>query len=229
MADGGRRARLAPTVTSSWRPYWQGRWWHTPRGLYWVSHDPWSPAVYHYGTWDLHSRWGWLWYPGYSYAPSHVYWYWGPSYTAWVPYGYYTRYYRHRFADFSFGFRFGHYGWAGGYWDPFDYWTFCPTRYFGYRRQHRYLHHGYDLRKRGGRLERGFITTDTRRITPDRWNRPDVVARGFDEDLRKRQVRRADLPDVNDFVGRRDLTTPCAGASWSPTGQRRSSAVARPG
>ncbi len=198
-----------PSVASTWRPYWQGRWWHTPRGLYWVSADPWA-STYHYGTWDHHTRLGWLWYPGYAYAPAHVYWYWGPSYTAWVPYGYYTRFYRPRFAGFGFGgfgFRWGHYGWAGGTWNPFYDWVFCPTRYFGYRNQYRYHDYGYRLRRRGA-LERGFITTDTRRITPDRWNRHDLVRRTFDDDLRGRRIRSADLPDVNDFLSRKELSEP---------------------
>ena len=200
-----------PRVANTWRPYWNGRWTHTPRGLYWVSGDPWGPSVYQYGNWDFSNRFGWLWYPGYNYAPSHVYWYWGPSYTAWVPTGFYTNFYRNRFAGFGggFGFRFGHYGWGGGFWDPFDNWIFCPTRYFGFRGQRRYLDFGHRLRRRGHRLERGFITTDTRRITPDRWNRPDLVRRAFDDDLRRRGgVRSADLPEVNDFLSRKELSAP---------------------
>ncbi|MEM1250545.1 MAG: DUF6600 domain-containing protein, partial [Acidobacteriota bacterium] len=233
---GGTRA-WRPRVANDWRPYWNGRWSHTPRGLYWVSGDPWGPSVYQYGNWDFNNRFGWLWYPGYNFAPSHVYWYWGPSYTAWIPTGFYTNFYRNRFgfglgfggfggfgfgrAGFGrygfgglgfgrgFGFRAGHYGWGGGFWDPFDNWIFCPTRYFGYRGQRRYLDYGQRLRRRGGRLERGFITTDTRRITPDRWNRPDLVRRAFDDDLRRRGgLRTADLPEVNDFLARKQLSEP---------------------
>ena len=47
----------------------QGRWAETPGGYYWVSYDPWNPVTYHYGDWRWHDVWGWLWYPGWTFAP----------------------------------------------------------------------------------------------------------------------------------------------------------------
>ncbi|MEM7048122.1 MAG: DUF6600 domain-containing protein [Acidobacteriota bacterium] len=194
----GRRA-WRPRVAVDWRPYWQGHWRSTSLGLTWVSGEPWGWVPYHYGSWSRHRHHGWVWYPGYRFAPAWVYWYFGPSHTAWVPVGHYTHHYRrHR------GFRFGLYGWAGGHYDYYRYWTFCPSRYFGSRHYRRHYVHGRDWHRRYGKRDvpRGILTTDTRRITPERWNEPREVMRV----LRTRPSGdlRADLPDVTPFVARRD-------------------------
>jgi len=117
---------------------------------------------YHYGTWDYLPAYGWAWQPGYAFAPAWVYWYWGPSYVGWCPIGLYTGFYGNFFASF----RFGLYGWAGGGWGGFRHWNFCGVGHFFDR----------DWNRRGfgggrgffphGRLARGVITTDARRITP---------------------------------------------------------------
>jgi len=87
------RQAWKPEVEDDWQPYSRGRWTHTPAGLYWVARDPWGPLTYHYGSWNLYPGHGWLWFPSAIYSPSHVYWYWGPSYVGWIPRGYYQRYY----------------------------------------------------------------------------------------------------------------------------------------
>lgn len=204
-----------PRVGADWRPYWQGRWTSTPVGLTWVSSEPWGWVPYHYGTWDNSPGFGWVWFPGNRFATAWVYWYWGPSYTAWVPVGYYTRHYDPYYRS---GFRYGVYGWAGGDWGLFADWVFCPTGYFGSRHQERYLHDGrnWDRRHGADRVPRGVITTDTRGITPDRWHKPDevmTVLRTRPSELARadgagkpRGLRGADLelPDVTPFVARRD-------------------------
>ncbi|MDH3254813.1 MAG: FecR family protein, partial [Acidobacteriota bacterium] len=112
----GRRA-WRPSVRVGWRPYSDGWWVHTPSGLSWVAYEPWGWVTSHYGAWDYLPGYGWLWFPGASYSPAWVYWYWGPTHTAWVPTGYYTRFYGPRY---GWDFHYGVYGWAGGYWDSWS-------------------------------------------------------------------------------------------------------------
>ena len=188
------RRAWRPDVEDDWQPYSRGRWTHTPAGLYWVARDPWGPLTYHYGSWNMHPGYGWLWFPSAIYSPSHVYWYWGPSYVGWIPRGYYQRYY----GGLGLGLRYGLYGWAGGFWDPFNSWIFCPTGYLGYGRGYTY---GRSLRRRHPKLSRGIITTDTNGIDYRNWRDPNAVQQvllskhpRFSED---------ELPDVTDFVARR--------------------------
>ena len=188
------RRAWQPETEDDWQPYSRGRWTHTPAGLYWVARDPWGPLTYHYGSWNLHPGYGWLWFPSSIYSPSHVYWYWGPSYVGWIPRGYYQRYY----GGLGFGLRYGLYGWAGGFWDPFNTWIFCPPGYLGYGRGYTY---GRSLRRRHPKLARGIITTDTNGIDYRNWRDPQATQqvllgkrRGFSE---------SELPDVTDFVARR--------------------------
>jgi len=186
-----------PRVDNGWRPFWHGRWVSTPSGLTWVAYEPWGWVPYHYGTWDYLPAYGWVWAPGYVYSPAWVYWYWGPSYTGWCPVGYYTRFYRHRFADP--GFRFGVYGWAGGDWGPFTRWSFVDVGHFGHRHLDRFAVAGDRLRDEGrlARMPRGLITTDTRRITPARWSHPrDVIG------ILASGPGGSQLPDVTPFVAR---------------------------
>ncbi|HYL05292.1 MAG TPA: FecR family protein, partial [Thermoanaerobaculia bacterium] len=104
----GRQYWQPNEADSGWSPYWEGHWDSTPSGQFWVSSEPWGWVPYHYGTWDYLPTYGWAWQPGYAFAPSWVYWYWGPSYVGWCPIGFYTGFY----GGFFGGFRFGHYGWA---------------------------------------------------------------------------------------------------------------------
>ena len=192
------RQAWKPEVEDDWQPYSRGRWTHTPAGLYWVARDPWGPLTYHYGSWNLYPGHGWLWFPSAIYSPSHVYWYWGPSYVGWIPRGYYQRYY----GGLGFGLRHGLYGWAGGFWDPFNTWIFCPSGYLGYGRGYTY---GRSLRRRNPKLSRGIITTDTNGIDYRNWRNPDAARQVL---LSKHpRLSESELPDVTDFVARRaDLT-----------------------
>lgn len=209
VSVGSRYAWHPYGVDNSWRPYWDGRWTYTPSGLTWVSNEPWGWSTYHYGSWDYAPGYGWVWYPGSVYSPAWVYWYWGPSHVGWCPSGYYSRHYGRSGFD---GFRYGVYGWAGGGWGGFLDWSFVPTRYFGRHDQRRYCHSGSAYRDRFGLhdVPRGIITTDTRRITPDRWQRPTEVI----DVLRRTPLdtrpggRIAELPDVSGFVDRRKEIAP---------------------
>ena len=106
-----------PYVTTGWRPYYNGHWVYGRGGaLVWVSYEPWGWVPYHYGRWGYDASWGWLWFPGISYAPAWVYWMYGPGYVGWAPMGWYDCYrpyydwaYR-PYARFGFGFDYGWYG-----------------------------------------------------------------------------------------------------------------------
>lgn len=192
-ADNRRLWR--PRVDPGWQPYSHGRWTYTPSGLTWVAYEPWGWVPYHYGTWDYLPAYGWVWEPGRVYSPAWVYWYWGPSQVGWCPVGYYTRYYGRHHG----GFRSGVYGWAGGTWDHFDRWSFVSIDHFGRRDQHRWSRRGRDFGSRGTPVPRGIITTDTSRITPNRWRRPNDVMRELEQ---RRPHRDRELPDVTSFVAR---------------------------
>ncbi|HEX9671336.1 MAG TPA: DUF6600 domain-containing protein, partial [Thermoanaerobaculia bacterium] len=195
-----------PRVAVGWRPYHYGRWAYTPAGYFWVTSEPWGWVPYHYGTWDYVPAYGWLWYPGRTFAPAWVYWYWGSSHIGWCPVGYYTHWYNRGWGG---GFRHGVYGWVGGDWGHFGDWNFVPYNHFGRRDLHRWARAGRDLRDtRPGGLGRGILTTDTRSLTPDRLGDP----RGAQEILRRRDVTprgaAGDLPDVTPFIERRNELPP---------------------
>jgi uncharacterized protein DUF6600/FecR-like protein len=190
-----------PTVDGGWRPFTDGYWTYTPAGLSWVATEPWGWVPYHYGSWDFLPGYGWVWEPGTVFSPAWVYWYWGPSYVGWCPIGFYTGWYGRRFHDPAF--RFGVYGWAGGDWGHFAHWNFVGIHHFGHRGLNRWIERGGavrgDLRgdMRMRQLPRGIITTDTRGITPRRWNQPQQVSAVL------RGGGRRELPDVTSFVARR--------------------------
>ena len=195
--DTDDRRAWRPYVTgNNWRPYYNGRWAYTPRGLYWVSGDPWSPVTYHYGAWEYDLHHGWLWYPASVWAPAHVYWYWGPSYTGWMPIGYYSRYYRPYYP--GFGLHWGAYGWVGGSWNPFYNWNFCHTNYFWNRYPHHYYGYGRDFAHHGD-LARGILTTDTGNIDRGQFGRPELVHTALERGWKPR-VAGDQLPDANPFV-----------------------------
>ena len=102
-------------VTAGWRPYLYGRWAWTDHGWYWVSEEPWAWAVYHYGRWYCDDYYGWIWIPGYEWAPAWVEWRIGGSYVGWAPLGPYAVF------SISFGVYYTRH-WA----TPYHYWSFVP-------------------------------------------------------------------------------------------------------
>lgn len=200
----GQRRLWRPNVEAGWRPYWQGRWAYTPAGLTWVSYEPWGWVPYHYGSWDFIPGWGWGWEAGRVWAPSWVYWYWGPRYASWCPVGYYTRHYGYP------GYHDGIYGWAGGYgggyggYGGWDDWNFVDINHIGRRDQHAYSRKGRDIKDQLRDLQRGIITTDTRGVTPERWKNPGSVLRV----LQERGEKGGQLPDVTPFVARQPKLPP---------------------
>jgi hypothetical protein len=70
----------------NWRPYCQGgHWVMTDAGWYWQADDPWGAMVFHYGRWTLDPNAGWIWVPGYNWAPSWVAWRRTDGFYGWAP------------------------------------------------------------------------------------------------------------------------------------------------
>lgn len=163
-----------PYVSTGWRPYWEGYWAYTPTGLTWVSHEPWGWFPYHYGSWDLHDHYGWLWYPGFRYATAHVHWYWGSLHVGWIPTRYYNRYH-HRYGYDRSQYAHGH-----GSWRNYTHWTFVPTRFLGDRGQHHAHHDSSVFRDReGGLLPNGQLTNDTSGMRRAYWRDSGEAHRAF--------------------------------------------------
>lgn len=77
-----------PNEGGDFRPYGsRGHWVMTEYGNTWVTDDPWGWAVYHYGRWTYDSYYGWVWIPGYEWAPAWVSWRFGGGYSGWAPLG----------------------------------------------------------------------------------------------------------------------------------------------
>ncbi len=77
-----------PNEGGDFRPYGsRGHWVMTDYGNTWVSDDPWGWACYHYGRWTYDNYYGWVWVPGYEWAPAWVTWRYGGGYSGWAPLG----------------------------------------------------------------------------------------------------------------------------------------------
>ena len=70
---------------ANWAPYTNGHWVSTDQGWTWVSDEPWGWATYHYGRWANIDDVGWVWVPGYRWAPAWVSWRSGGGYCGWAP------------------------------------------------------------------------------------------------------------------------------------------------
>lgn len=73
------------SVRYGWRPYWDGRWVWTRYGWYWVATEPFGWIVFHYGRWYYDDYYGWIWIPGYEWAPAWVEWRYNDAYIGWAP------------------------------------------------------------------------------------------------------------------------------------------------
>src|SRR5471032_2302051 len=59
---------------TDWRPYSDGYWAHTDEGWLWNSYEDFGWATYHYGRWTRLKDYGWVWVPGFEWAPAWVAW-----------------------------------------------------------------------------------------------------------------------------------------------------------
>ena len=69
-----------------WRPYFNnGYWKYTDAGWFWQSELPYGDIVFHYGRWLRDFRSGWVWIPGYDWAPAWVSWRHADGFAGWAP------------------------------------------------------------------------------------------------------------------------------------------------
>jgi hypothetical protein len=74
-----------PSVNSDWKPFMNGRWEYTDHGWLWVSADKWGGTTYNYGRWWNSPKYGWVWLPGYTWAPGWVRWKITDDHIGWAP------------------------------------------------------------------------------------------------------------------------------------------------
>jgi hypothetical protein len=169
-------------VSSGWRPYFDGRWCWTDEGWYWASDEPWAWATYHYGRWYFDDFYGWVWVPGYDWAPAWVEWRYGGGAIGWAPLSPY--------AIFTVGFGI-HYR---SYWmTPHSWWSFVDCRYIGDRDIHRYVYRSENNTRYIGR---------TRSAGSVRYDGGRIVSRGPEKGYIERygnvRLERAEIRDVED-------------------------------
>ena len=87
-------------VSRNWQPYTYGRWVYTSYGWFWDSDEPFGDVVFHYGRWYYDTWEGWVWVPGYDWAPAWVEWRYDDDYIGWAPLSPYAIF------DASYGIRF---------------------------------------------------------------------------------------------------------------------------
>ena len=116
-------------VGPDWRPYTVGRWIWTADGWYWYSDEPWGWAAYHYGRWYYDEFYGWVWIPGYEWAPAWVEWRYGGDYIGWAPLGPY--------AVFSINIGIVY---RTSWVTPQYYWSFVHCRYVSHSHVNRYVY-----------------------------------------------------------------------------------------
>src|SRR5215208_4615128 len=56
------------------RPFYRGYWVETEYGSTWEAEEPFGDLTSHYGRWVYDPYDGWLWVPGYTWAPAWVAW-----------------------------------------------------------------------------------------------------------------------------------------------------------
>lgn len=116
-------------VYTDWRPYTVGRWCWTNYGWYWLSDEPWGWAVFHYGRWYYDDYYGWIWIPGYDWAPAWVEWRYSPDYIGWAPLGPYAVF------NISWGVHY-----RTRWYTPVHWWSFVPCKYVAHPNVHRYVY-----------------------------------------------------------------------------------------
>lgn len=72
-------------VNADWKPYMNGKWIYTNHGWLWQSKDAWGNSTYNYGRWYNSRKYGWVWMPGYAWAPAWVRWKVSNDHVGWAP------------------------------------------------------------------------------------------------------------------------------------------------
>jgi len=180
--DGGNYVWHPSGVDPDWRPYTDGHWVWTDDGWYWASDEPWAWATYHYGRWYYDDTYGWVWMPGYEWAPAWVEWRYGDDCIGWAPLSPYAVF------SVNWGVHYRRY-WA----TPYYYWSFVDCRYMGYGDMHRYIYRTSENARFIGR---------TRTAGSVRYDGGRIVTRGPEREYVERrggvQIPRASLVDVRE-------------------------------
>ncbi|MBI5020602.1 MAG: hypothetical protein HZB59_04135 [Ignavibacteriales bacterium] len=164
----------------SWRPYIEGRWIWTDYGWYWVSHEPFGWATYHYGRWNYDDYYGWIWVPDNEWGPAWVDWRYDDDYIGWAPLPPIATF------SISVGITFSRH-WV----TPMHYWNFIPFRHFTSERVTEYIqpidrvrriyngtHEGYRIRGEDNRIiNRGIDLSTIEQRTNSRVRRTEIVDR----------------------------------------------------
>ncbi len=165
--NGGVYAWHPYGVAVGWRPYTVGEWVWTDDGWYWMSDEPWGWATYHYGRWYYDDFYGWVWVPGYQWAPAWVDWRYGDDCIGWAPLGPYA----------VFSVNVGIF-YRTPWHTPYSWWSFADYRYFGSPGIHRHLYMVNDNRRLFG---------STRGAGNIRWSGGRVVGGGPDREIVERR------------------------------------------
>ena len=189
-------------VDADWRPYSYGRWAWTDYGWYWASDEPWSWAVYHYGRWYYDDYYGWVWIPGYDWAPAWVEWRYGGDCVGWAPLGPYAVF------STSFGI-FYRTSWV----TPYRYWCFTDWRYMTHPGLHQYVYRSQENTRFIGR---------TRPAGSVQYEGGRIVSRGPERQFVERRGNvRVDRAAIVDATSRQQ-------ERWIQTGDRGRLEVYRP-
>ena len=121
---------------ANWSPYSVGRWEYTPDGWYWDSYEPFGWATYHYGRWYFDDFYGWVWVPGYTWAPAWVEWRYNNTYIGWSPLPPFADFNASVGIHFSINIRTSYHHWHfvsyGHFHDPYVSHYFAPAREMNY-------------------------------------------------------------------------------------------------
>lgn len=176
-------------IRYGWRPYWDGRWVWTRFGWYWVSYEPFGWIVFHYGRWYFDDYYGWIWIPGYEWAPAWVEWRYNDSYIGWAPLPPYA----------SFRIGVGIY-FTKKWHHPVHHWVFIKYKHFHRENPTRYYE---DSR----RVERFF--GNTRQAIDYRFENDRIINRGVEptyiEQKTGRRIKQAEIIETQNRRGERIL------------------------
>lgn len=176
-------------VRYGWRPYWDGRWVWTRYGWYWVSHEPFGWAVFHYGRWYYDDYYGWIWIPGFEWAPAWVEWRYDDHYIGWAPLPPYALF------KIEIGIHFTRsWNW------PAHHWNFVRYKHF----HNPNITHYYEKPER---VKRFF--GNTRRLTELRYEDNRIINRGIEPSMIERRtnerIRTVEIIETNKSRGDRFL------------------------
>lgn len=168
QADRGVYVWRPLHVMRDWRPYTVGQWSWTDDGWYWVSDEPWGWATYHYGRWYFDNHYGWVWIPGYEWAPAWVEWRYGADYVGWAPLGPYAIF------NLQIGIRYS------AHWvTPHHYWSFVHCKYVASPHVYKHVYRSHDNHKYVKKTRSaGNIRHDGGRVRTAGPDRDYVVQRG---------------------------------------------------